>query len=123
MVGDTFQERVKTWLHACFDNTIATDQLERGDRFLEEVLELLQSNGYPPERIAELASYVYGRPVGEPSQEAGAVMVTLAAYGWTAGIDIHAAGETELARISTPEVMRKIKAKQASKPHGQALPT
>lgn len=42
-------------------------------------------------------------------------MVTLAGYCWVAGLDMHAAGEAELARISQPEVMAKIRAKQEAK--------
>jgi hypothetical protein len=117
-----FQDRVAPWLRACFGPTIAADQLERGDRLLEEVLELLQSGAYPPERVAALTAYVWGRPVGEPSQEAGGVLVTLAAYCLALGIDMHEAGEVELARINVPENVAKIRAKQAAKPAGSALP-
>ena len=86
------------------------------------MLELLQSGGYPRERISALTDYVFGRPVGEPVQETGGVMVTLAARCLAYEIDMHAAGETELARISSPETVLKIRAKQAAKPTGSALP-
>jgi hypothetical protein len=119
-VGDTFQARVQPWMMACFGPTISADKLERGDRLLEEVLELLQSVDYPRERIASLSSYVWSRPKGEPTQEVGGSMVTLAAFCLAHGLDMHAAGETELARIWTK--VEAIRAKQAAKPTGSALP-
>lgn len=50
----------------------------------------------------------------------GGVMVTLAAMCNTLGVDIGAAAETELARIWTK--VDAIRAKQAAKPTGSALP-
>ncbi len=118
----SFQARVAPWMLECFGPVVSADKLERGDRLLEEVLELLQSGDYPPERVAALTDYVYGRPKGEPDQEVGGVMVTLAAYCVAHGLDMHHAGETELARINAPEIIAKIRAKQAAKPKGAALP-
>jgi hypothetical protein len=119
-VTQLLQDRVAPWMDACFGPEISGDKLERGDRFLEEALELLQSGGYPPERVAALTDYVFSRDVGEPSQEVGGVMITLAAYCLAHGLDMHEAGETELARIWTK--VDKIRAKQAAKPKGSALP-
>lgn len=116
----SFQGRVQPWMMACFGPEISSDRLERGDRLLEEVLELLQSGQYPRDRIASLTNYVFDRPQGEINQEVGGVMVTLAAYCLAHGLDMHAAGETELARIWTK--IEKIRAKQAAKPTGSALP-
>ena len=118
--GVSFQDRVQPWMMACFGPEISGDKLERGDRLLEEVLELLQSGDYPRERVAALTDYVWGRPKGEPSQEVGGVQVTLAAYCLAHALDMHEAGETELARIWTK--VDTIRAKQAAKPTGSALP-
>jgi hypothetical protein len=116
----TFQSRVKPWMMACFGWKIAGDKLERGDRLLEEVLETLQSGDYPEDRVDALKRYVYARPKGEMPQEVGGVMVTLAAFCLAHDIDMQAAGETELARIWTK--VEQIRAKQAAKPTGSALP-
>ena len=113
--GSSFQSRVSRWMDQCFLPSLYSNMTERGDRLLEEVLELLQSGGYDRQRVATLVDYVYNRPPGEPSQEVGGVMVTLAGYCWIAGLDMHADGERELARILQPEVMAKIRAKQAAK--------
>lgn len=111
----SFQSRVAPWMYECFGPAVAADLVERGDRFLEEALELLQSHGYDPTRVAALVDYVFNRPAGVPAQEVGGVMVTLAAYCNATGQDMHTAGETELARILQPEIMQKIRIKQSSK--------
>jgi hypothetical protein len=116
------QAKVAPWMQECFGPVISADKLERSDRFIEESLELVQACGYERERAHALVEYVFNRPVGEPSQEVGGVMVTLAALCLAHGMDMHAAGETEVRRISAPDVIAKIRAKQASKPTGSALP-
>lgn len=115
-----FQPRVEPWMRECFGDVIPFDKEERGDRLLEEVFELLQSGGYNPARVLALRDYVWGREIGEPAQEAGGVMVTMAAYCLAFGLGMHEAGETELARIWTK--VPQIRAKQAAKPTGSALP-
>jgi hypothetical protein len=52
--GESYQERVRPWMTACFGEVIPFDKVERGDRLLEEVFELLQSGGYDPERVLAL---------------------------------------------------------------------
>ena len=120
--ADSFQQRVRPWLLECFGAEIAADRLERNHRFLEEALELVQSLDCTASEAHQLVDYVFGRPVGEPLQEAGGVMVTLAALCLASGLDMHQAGETELARISVPELVAKIRAKQAAKPKHSPLP-
>ncbi|HBU61575.1 MAG: hypothetical protein CMH91_07725 [Oceanicaulis sp.] len=117
-----FQDRVRPWVLSCFGEDIAADKLERNDRFIEEALELTQACGYDRDRAHALVDYVFDREPGEPSQEVGGVMVTLAAHCLAHGMNMHADGERELARISAPEIMAKIRAKQAAKPKGSALP-
>lgn len=114
-VGSSFQAGVAEWMGQCFLPSLYSNMTERGDRLLEEVLELLQAHGYDKARVPTLVDYVFGRPVGDPTQEVGGVMVTLAGYCWVAGLDMHAAGDAELARINQPHVMAKIRAKQEAK--------
>ncbi|WP_210210546.1 hypothetical protein [Brucella anthropi] len=118
--GEPFQNRVKPWMLACFGEEISNDKLERCDRFIEEALELVQSIGYSPDRARALVDYVFNREIGEPHQEVGGVMVTLAALCLASDLDMAKAGEDELARIWTK--VEKIRAKQAAKPTGSALP-
>lgn len=123
----SFQWRVKPWMLRCFGLEIAIDGVERNHRFLEEALELVQACGCTASEAHQLVDYVFGRPIGDPMQEAGGVMVTLAALCLAHALDMHAAGDVELARCW--DNIDKIRAKQAAKPkHGplpgpSALPT
>jgi hypothetical protein len=74
------------------------------------------------EEAHALVDYTWSRPKGERFQEVGGVMVTLAALCLANGLDMHAAGETELARITEPATMERIRAKQAAKPKHSPLP-
>lgn len=116
----SFQDRVQPWMMACFGAEISADHEERNHRFLEEALELVQACGATASEAHQLVDYVYGRPVGEKRQEVGGVMVTLAALCLANDMDMHAAGETELARIWTK--VEQIRAKQAAKPKHSPLP-
>lgn len=116
----SFQSRVAPWMQECFGSEISADRLERGDRLIEEVFELLQSGDYPRERVRALEDYVWSRSPGDPAQEVGGVMVTLAAYCLAHELDMHTAAETELIRIWGK--VEAIRAKQAGKPTGSALP-
>lgn len=116
----SFQNGVAQWMLECFGPAVIADRTERADRFIEEALELVQSVDYPAERVMALLSYVYGRPAGEPPQEVGGTIVTLAAFCISHNIDMDEAAKTELARVWTK--IEAIRAKQAAKPTGSALP-
>lgn len=115
-----YQERVTEWVDHCFGIETRQDLAERAARFLEEALELVQSLGMPEDDAMELVGYTFGRPQGQPVQELGGVMVTLAGLAEAAELNMVGAGETELIRcwIKTPE----IRAKQATKPKTGPLP-
>jgi len=117
---EPFQARVRPWLLTCFGAEIAADKQERSHRFLEEALELVQACRCTASEAHQLVEYVFGRPVGEPAQEVGGVMVTLAALCLAHGLDMHAEAETELARIWAK--VDQIRAKQAAKPKHSPLP-
>ncbi|WBO23980.1 hypothetical protein [Sphingomonas abietis] len=116
----TFQTRVGPWLLECFGEMIAGDREERNHRFLEEALELVQACGCTASEAHQLVDYVFDRLVGDPAQEVGGVMVTLAALCLANGLDMHRAGEIELARIWAK--VDAIRAKQAAKPRHSPLP-
>ena len=116
----SFQSRVLPWLVACFGEKIAGDKIERNHRFLEEALELAQACDCARSEAYQLVDYVFGRDVGEKSQEVGGVMNTLAALCLAHGLDMHDAAEIELARVWTK--CEQIRAKQAAKPKYGPLP-
>jgi hypothetical protein len=116
----SFQNRVKPWMMEAFSMEICRDIQERCHRFIEESLELVQACGTDRSEVQQLVEYVYGRPVGEKIQEIGGVMVTLAALCLAEDLNMHEAGEIELARIWN--YIDKIRAKQAAKPKHSPLP-
>ena len=115
----TFQQRVYPWLFKCFGPIISKNIKERNHRFLEESLELVQACGCTAKQAHLLVDYVYERPIGEKQQEVGGVMVTLAALCLAQNIDMHYAGEIELARIWGK--IEQIRKKQEAKPDHLAI--
>jgi NTP pyrophosphatase (non-canonical NTP hydrolase) len=118
--AEPLQVRIQSWATECFGEAVAADKLERSDRLLEEVFELLQAAEYPRERVALLASYVWSRPSGSVAGEIGDVMICIAAFASAFGIDLDATAETALARCWAN--IEKTRAKRAAKPTGSALP-
>lgn len=119
---DHFQARIAKWCAECFGQQTADDKVERNWRFLEEALELVQGLGGNAEDTYKLVDYVFNRDPGDPRQEVGGTMVTLAALCNANSIFMSSAAFQELDRIERPEVMEKIRAKHASKPHKSPLP-
>lgn len=118
----SFQRTVRDWMLECFGAEIAADQIERNHRFFEEATELVQAKGMTREEAHQLVDYTYNRPVGDPGQEVGGVMVTLAALCNASALDIALESRIEMARISSPVIMQKIRQKQAAKPKFSPLP-
>lgn len=116
----SFQARVDDWIQCCFGPAIGADRVERNHRFIEEALELVQSGGCTASEAHQLVDYVFGRPVGEMTQEIGGVMNTLAALCNAHDIDLDEAAETELRRVWAKS--DEIRAKQAAKPKHSPLP-
>jgi len=116
----SYQRRVEEWLEACFPPLVRADRGERTHRFLEEALELAQASGCSREDAIALVEYVFGRPQGQPEQEAGGVMVTLAGLCSASGVNMEEAANRELERNwGRIEVIR---AKQKARPQGSPLP-
>jgi len=109
----TYQRDVGEWMLACFGPAISHDKIERNFRFFEEALELVQAHGCTKEQALTLVDYVFSRPIGEPAQEVGGVMVCLAALCNASGLDMDAAGCAELTRVW--QNIEKIRAKHAAK--------
>lgn len=112
-----FQDNVARWVVRCFGAEIASDKVERNFRFFEEAIELIQACGMSKADCRALLDYTFDRPKGEPSQEVGGVMVTLAALCWANRLDLEGCATDELMRISIPQTMTKIREKQAAKTH------
>ena len=111
-----FQERVRSWIETVFGINSLLDRTERGMRFCEESLELVQALGLPKMTVLQIVKHVYDRPIGDVIQECGQVVITLTALGEGLSLDLGDASEIELTRISQTAIMEIIKSKHKLKP-------
>ncbi len=118
----SYQLRAADWVNEAFGSEIAGHKPERVHRFLEEALELAQSLGCTEAEARQLAAYVWGREKGEPAQEVGGTVLTLAILCESHGIGMEAEAERELARVRTPEVLERVRQKNKTKPRESPLP-
>jgi len=118
----SLQQRVAAWMLDCFGPVIPFDKVERNHRFFEESAELVQSLGMTRADAHRLVDYVYDRPIGDPFQEIGGVNVTLLALCEANGMHNSFAADMEIQRITRPQIMSKIRAKQETKPKHSPLP-
>jgi hypothetical protein len=114
------QSSAFAWAVECFGKEVATDKTERGFRFFEESVELVQAIGISKEDCLKLVDYVYGRPIGEPGDEVGGVLITLAVL--CEACDLGMAEESEAALQRVWENIDKIRAKHKRKPLHSPLP-
>lgn len=107
--------RVRSWLTKVFGKASLKDVEERGLRFGEEALELIQSLGITQHQAEALVKQVFAKPPGEPRQELGGALVTLASLCVVTGLEAEDAYRTEFMRCERPEIMEKIRQKHATK--------
>lgn len=110
----SFQARCMKWILAWLQSNLVWNKQERNQRFLEEALELVQSLDMDRETAHKLIDYVFDRPKGEPKQELGGVMNTLAILSETNSMGMWEAAEQELTRCWND--IDKIREKQKGKP-------
>ncbi len=117
--GD-YQDRTAKWVETCFGPEDGMDVRERANRFMEEAIELFQAAGGTEDDVSQLAGHVFSKPVGDPDQETGGVLLTLSALSNAQKIDMLVAGENELDRVWT--IFPRIRAKHANAIKGSPLP-
>lgn len=109
------QVSIKSWVEDIFGADTATSTEERVLRFLEEAIEVAQAYGVSAAKVRQVRDYVYSRPAGEPQQEIAGSFVTLFALCGYADVDAGEATLIELNRIMTPDMVVKMRDKQAFK--------
>lgn len=114
---EPFQAECQRWLDTVTEGD-PTDLEERRARFLEESLEWVQSLGMSLIEVIQVAAYVFGRPAGEPGQEAGGVNTTAMVLAQYVKLDFMECGRRELDRCWDPAVIEKIRGKR-SRRHGR----
>lgn len=112
---DDRQRATAAWAARTFGGSCMTLR-ERAARFAEEAIELVQACGLSEEDVLRLIDYVYNRPVGTITQEAGGVGVTLMALCEVAGVSADTEEARELVRVqakSTAHFRARHEAKAA----------
>ena len=115
-----FQDAVDEWMLKCFGKTIARDTLERNHRFLEEALELVQSKGCTKDEAHQLVDYVFSRPVGDPEEEIGDTLLSLAALCTASKFSMEKCAIQGL--LKATKKTEQIREKRANKPDFSPLP-
>jgi len=115
-----FQMSIYQWMRECFGLSVVCNIQERNFRFIEEAMELVQSLGCTKTDVQRVMDYVYDRPKGDPAQEVGGVMVTLAGLCSITSLDMSLCAEQEGNRIWN--AMDAIRAKQQTKPVPSGTP-
>lgn len=99
MISRFFQLRICDWLRYSFGNEVLESRPERAARVLEEAAELAQAEGVDIAQADRILVRAYGRPAGEPSQEAAGVAITLLAWAAVADVDLERVARAEVNRI------------------------
>lgn len=109
------QEQVASWIKETLGEDAASNGQERVLRLVEEAIELAQALDINVETLIRLILYVYAREPGKPAQEIAGCMVTLYGAASALSVDAHEVFAAELQRIHTPEVMERVRRRQAEK--------
>jgi len=109
------QGRVNTRVKEVLGLESLLSKPERIMRFIEEAAELAQAVDLPKDKLINLVEYVYNRPKGETEQEFAGSMFTLMALATGFGFDAVQVLEKEIDRVSTPEIIERIRIAHARK--------
>ncbi len=107
------QQAVVDWGLRVFGDD-APDRRNLALRFLEEAMELVQTQGLSPHDVGVVAARVFNRPVGDIKNEIGGVQVALYCHAGELGLDVDSCEATEVVRIHTIPAER-FQAKQIEK--------
>jgi len=96
---DVRQSQVVSWGIGCFTKEQMDSIPQRGLRFGEEAIELLQSIDMSEDDVHFIVSYVFNRKKGTPFQELGGSCVTLLALAAALGYSLEQAEIHEITRV------------------------
>lgn len=97
------------WAVRCFSLDHIQNRALRSLRTVEESIELCQALGVPKEKVLLAVDTVYSRPVGEPEQEIGGVLLTTVIMCESMHLEADELLERELRRVlqKSPEHFAK----------------
>lgn len=113
-LSPTYQERVAAWTRVVLGDS-SRNVPERALRAAEEVIELTQACGVSVAQMHRLVAYVYQRPAGDPAKEIAGSMLTLYAAAEALNVDADEQFEKEMLRVQRPEVIDRVRRRQAEK--------
>lgn len=96
------------WQKLVFGDRVVTPHV-RTLRLLEETLELCQCERVTEEEVQKITRQVYDKPVGNPYNELGGVMICCAIYAGISGWTLEDAFWHEFTRIMDPKIMDKVR--------------
>src|SRR5258708_7676275 len=114
MSRDQRQNAAADWVRDAFGPHTMLALDERAARVLEETVELAQALFVPKAIATKIVDYVYGRPVGNPIQEAGGVGLTLLVVCEAMGVSADIAEHNELMRV-LQKPLEHFRARHAAK--------
>ncbi len=91
--------RIARWVVDRLGEKLLMDRRERAMRLVEEVIELAQAEGIAPFEVKRVTDHIYSRPVGEPDQEMGGVMVCAHAWAIATSSNLDFLTAKEVSRI------------------------
>lgn len=93
------QQRILAWAIDVFGHHKACTMAIRGNRFLEEAIEVAQAAGVHEDVAHHIVKGVYSRKTGQLKQEIGAAGITLLSLAELAGIDADHEEAIEMYRV------------------------
>ena len=111
----TQQERISIWAVRTLGIEACANSVERALRVAEEAIELAQACKVSKEQLHRLVDYVFERPAGKPGQEIAGTLVCLYSLASALGLDADREFEREFLRVNEPEVVDRIRRRQAEK--------
>jgi hypothetical protein len=115
---DLVQASSGEWGLECLGQEALDNPDQRNHRFYEESTELVQATGMTREACHRMVDHVFDRPVGEPAQEIGGVMISLSLLANKLGLSVAGSALMELERAwdRIPEIREKQKLKMSVEP-------
>jgi len=98
-VRNVRQLAVALWAIECFGEAEASSVPQRALRLAEEAIEAAQAADVDERLVHDLVKYVYGRPVGDISQEIAGVGITLLALAASVGVSADVVEREEFERV------------------------
>lgn len=96
-----FQWVAHRWAVSVFGGDHVKDSKVRAARHAEEAIELAQAFDVSKEDMQKVLDIVYSRPPGDPEQEAGGSLMTLAVLCESHDWNMNGLGRRELVRVTS----------------------